>query len=326
MAQTEEKDLAADFAKLMSGAAAEAQSTPERDPSAPYGYKEDGTPKKAAGRPRGPRKPPPSAEELRALRVGSVGDAEASGDDDPAGRAPPAPTEDRAPEAPKRKSFISRRDKRAQKAQAPLPPWKEGGIARGMNKLYRRAGKFIRPFDPELGAAFIEVTKKEDEEDVTVGEAWEELARVNPRVRRALVRMLEGGAYGQLFMAHLPIAIALISKDSVRRHIPFMRIIESMAEPDEETAPGEGGLPGGMTMDDFGQAMAVAREQMARMGMPVTDDMAAQVAAQFSSGAAESAAAPTNGSPPRRSQPRRSTRSSRHGLRTARPDQGSTPG
>ena len=44
-----------------------------------------------------------------------------------------------------------------------------------------------------------------------------------------------------------PIAMAVLMKPAVLKRIPFAAFIESMAEPDEDTPAGEGGLPGGMT-------------------------------------------------------------------------------
>jgi len=138
-----------------------------------------------------------------------------------------------------------------------------GVLAKGVNKLYRRCGKLIRGWDADLGAAFIASarnTAEEDEPDDSVGAAWEELARANPRIRAVLLRLLAGGAWGALLEAHLPIFAAIIIKDSVRRRIPFGNLLASMAEPDEDSPDGGGGLPFGISADDLG-AMA---QQFAR--------------------------------------------------------------
>jgi hypothetical protein len=182
-----------------------------------------------------------------------------------------------------------------------------GVIAAGVNKLYRRAGKILRAMDPDLGNAVIACTRKDSDEpdELTVGEAWENLARTNPRIRAFILKAISGGAWGDLLMAHAPIGVALIMKPAVQRMIPFRRLMESMAEPDEDTPEGEGGLPGGMTMDDFEQMRQTAAEQARRMagkmGIQVSDDQLAEAAAQA-------------GVPPAfRAQPRRRTRAARRG-------------
>ena len=166
---------------------------------------------------------------------------------------------------------------------------KGGVIAAGVNKLYRRAGKFLRVFDAELGEAFIACTRREDDADdeLTVGEAWENLCKTNPRVRRAVMKAIAGGAAGDLIMAHAPIGIALLMKPMVQKLIPFDRLIGSMGEPDEDTPEGEGDLPGGMTESDFDQMRGLAEQQAARMaarmGMNVSPEDLAAASAQAAS-------------------------------------------
>jgi hypothetical protein len=185
----------------------------------------------------------------------------------------PTRREDRAPQPPKARVV---RGKKATAEAVDVPPFRAGPIAKGMNKLYVKTGKIVRVFDPEVGAAMIEATRKESEDDVTVGEAWEEVARVNPRVRKFLLKLISGGAWGQLAMAHMPILLALLMKPAVMKHVPFNQVIASLAEPEDDTPAGEGALPGGMTADDASQVMAMMKAQAAQMGMDVSDeDMAA---------------------------------------------------
>ena len=160
-----------------------------------------------------------------------------------------------------------------------------GIIAAGVDKLYRRAGKLLRALDHDIGQALIECTRADllDEGELTVGQAWEQLAKTNPRIRAFLMRVIAGGAWGDLIMAHAPVGIALVMKPAVQRLIPWGRIVESMAEPDEDTPEGEGGLPGGMTAADFEELKATASEQArrvaARMGVAVSDEQLAEAAA-----------------------------------------------
>lgn len=198
---------------------------------------------------------------------------------------------------------------------APAMP-RGGVIAAGVNKLYRRGGKIIRVADPDIGNAVIACTRKsadpDDADELTVGEAWEQLAKANPRIRRFLLKAVAGGAWSDLIMAHAPIGIAIAMKPAVQRLLPFERFVESMAEPDEDTPEGEGGLPGGMTADDFAQMREVAQAQAARMaqrmGVRVSPEQMAEAAAEASrrfEGEVPAAFA--------RAQPRRRSRAARAG-------------
>src|SRR5579864_1344085 len=233
------------------------------DGEAPFGWTRDRKtgklrPKTRPGRP----KVPPGPEELAA--------------------APPVEREpDRPPAAPRRPA--------ARHAADPAAPMPRGGvIAAGVDKLYRRAGKLLRALDYDIGQALIECTRAEnlDEGELTVGQAWEQVAKTNPRIRAFLMRAIAGGAWGDLIMAHAPLGIALVMKPAVQRLIPWGRIVESMAEPDEDTPDGEGGLPGGMTAADFeelkGTAAEQARRVAARMGIQVSDEELAEAAAGVS--------------------------------------------
>lgn len=283
---TVEADPVGGFGDLMNKAA---EVAGERLAEAPYGYTTDadGTtrPKLAAGRP----KKPPSVEELKAATT--VNEA--------------VPGADRAPEVVKRTR--SRGRKAEPKPEKPVPQFREGVIAKGVNKLYRKAGKVIRAMDQEIGQAVIDATKKEDDEDVTVGEAWEELARTNPRIRRWLMGLIAGGAWAQLFWVHAPILLAVLMKPVILKHIPFSGVIESLAEPDEDTPEGEGGLPGGMTADDARAMAALAQAQATKMGMSIPPEVAEKMA--------QMAGSMMGAGPPGtvRSQPRRTTRAQRNG-------------
>jgi hypothetical protein len=140
-----------------------------------------------------------------------------------------------------------------------------GTIARGMNKLYARAGKICKVMDPEIGEAILSVTKKESADDVTVGEAWEELAKTNPRVRAFLLKALQGGAWGQLVMCHVPILMAIIMKDAIRKHIPFMKLITALMEEDSEGEPSEVTKATGLKKEDVDEAMKVAMSMLPQM-------------------------------------------------------------
>lgn len=272
---------------------------------APYGYTTDHAtgqvrPKLRPGRPR----KPPGADELAA-----------------------APPVERAEDKPPSPPPPGRAPKPTPPPAEELPMPKGGVIAKGVNKLYRGAGKALRALDYDTGQAVIECTRAEDAEDVTVGEAWEELCRTNPRIRAFVLKCIAGGAYGQLAMAHLPIGMAIVMKPWFQKNF-LGRLVESMAEADEDTPEGEGGLPGGMTAADAEQMRNLAEQQMrkAARGMGVklsaADLRAARAAADNLSGNGRLTPPydqhdlppdEASGVPPafRRAQPKRTTRAQR---------------
>lgn len=93
--------------------------------------------------------------------------------------------------------------------------------------LYMGVGATVRIFKPKAG----EVIATQAESCV---EAWEALAKQNDSVRRALLALLEGGAWSLVISAHLPIILSMVPE----------RVMESMpllfGEPeqtDEEDYP-----------------------------------------------------------------------------------------
>ena len=253
--ETAESDPVAGFAALMAGA----RPVPEdggSDP-APYGYTVDERtgverPKKAPGRPR----KSPSLEDLKArLGAGNPGPGGEPADGMPADR-PPAALKGR------------RRRGLGQAAAEPKPaapiPQKyraEGSIAKGINQLYRKGGKVLKGLGAaDVGQAFIEITRAEDPEDVTVGDAWEALARSNPRIRAFWLRALSGGAWSQVFAAHLPVFAALLMIDGIRKRIPFTGLMGAFLAPEDEDgeAPADGTPFEGLRPEDMAQMQAMA--------------------------------------------------------------------
>lgn len=229
---------------------------------APYGWMTDPVtgarrPKKRPGRRSKAAKPPtgnsPPLEELQAL--GSLSET----------------SEDTAPGTPpkgKRRPVM--------KAEQ-LPPFRAGVIAKGMNGLYRRAGRLVRIWDYDIGTAIIATTRADDEDDVTVGDAWENVAKTNPRIRAFLMKLMAGGAWTGLFTAHLPILMAIAMKDGIRQRIPFMQLAETLLTDDAEGEGTDGeavpsGLAqmmGGINPDDMAQMMAMAQGFMGQVAQNI---------------------------------------------------------
>jgi hypothetical protein len=242
---------------------------PAANEEAPYGYTKDPKtgvmrPRKRAGRSgvvagrapaaAQPAGASPSLEQLKAAA---------------AEEGPQEAPEDRVPGTERRRGRQRGRKKKSD-AETPAPPFRAGPIASGMNRIYARIGKVVKAMDREIGIAIISITKKENADDVTVGEAWEEVARTNPRIRVILLRLIEGGAWSQLFLAHLPIAVAIVMKDGIRQRIPFGRFLGAMIDDDDDEEAGEDspgdllGMLGQLTAGDLGQVAAVFNGAMAQ--------------------------------------------------------------
>jgi hypothetical protein len=269
----EEPSAASAFAALMNDAAQAAGPAEGDEPK--YGWTTDPEtgerrPKKAAGRPR----KSPSLDELKAAKAEQDPSAEGT------------PQGDRPPDAAAGKGKAKGSGKGDPK---PVPQFREGVIAKGVNKLYRRAGRIVRAWDPVVGESLIEITRKEDDDDTTVGEAWENIARHNVRVRRVLLALIRGGDWGALVWAHSPVIMAVLMKESVQKHLPLHKLIQAFFSADEDEGPpppdlagaagdpippqdtgspgnGAGPLPGGLTKDDLMQLGDVADRLMAGMG------------------------------------------------------------
>lgn len=136
-----------------------------------------------------------------------------------------------------------------------VPRWKAGVIAKGMTKLYRRTGKIVKAMDRDIGIAIIECAED-------CGEAWDDIARQNPRIRAFLLKMITGGSWMALVWAHAPIVMAVVMKDGIRKHIPFMRFINTLFEPDEDGTSELSDALGGLNAADAQQMMQAAQAMM----------------------------------------------------------------
>jgi hypothetical protein len=227
-------------------------------PDAPYGYLIDPItgerrPKKRPGRRRVDPDPAPASPESS---------VDAQEPDPTVDRTPIDRSEDRAPSSRKSRSRGGRPRSdppAAAVAREEVAPFRAGPIAKGMNKLYRRVGKLVSMADPMIGQAFIEITRKDDDDDVTVGEAWEELARVNPRIRAALNKLLTGSGWGQLLMCHLPILLAVALRTGLLERLNLGALSSLIVDDD---TPDEFNPFAGLTEEDMAEAAALAARMM----------------------------------------------------------------
>ena len=159
---------------------------------------------------------------------------------------------------------------------------KSGQIAAGMNRLYRTAGRVLQALNApdtrgrRAGVALAEITRKQDPDDVTVGEAWEKLAAGNPRVRAFLLRLVSGGAAGELVWCHVPVVIALMVGPDGDVAGPVGTVLGAMMAPDGDAgpSPAEQGQSFGEFVQNLSpedmQGLAAMAQRMA--GGPVRGD------------------------------------------------------
>jgi hypothetical protein len=103
------------------------------------------------------------------------------------------------------------------KAPGPLPPWREGAIAKWCTDIYLLAGNAISTFDPICGAAVLEIA-------VPVGLTYEKMAKQNNSWRRFFGWAMQSSTMAELFMAHAPLGVAALT-----HHGPFKKATEDMA-------------------------------------------------------------------------------------------------
>jgi hypothetical protein len=84
-------------------------------------------------------------------------------------------------------------------------------IAKELANMYTMVGTTVYMVNPRIGVTII--NKADD-----CASALDDLARTNPRVRRALERMLTTSAYSAVITAHLPIVVAVATE-----YVPFIR-------------------------------------------------------------------------------------------------------
>ena len=117
--------------------------------------------------------------------------------------------------------FTGKPKEKKVKARKPTPPMPRNGIAGALTNVYTGLGMTVAMADRHCGMAIVE--SAED-----CGKAWEDLAKRNPKVRRALLMFLETSDVTKVIIAHAPIMAAVFA-----HHAPLgdkqMSLIEQFA-------------------------------------------------------------------------------------------------
>lgn len=104
------------------------------------------------------------------------------------------------------------------KKRPALPPWKDGVISHWATNLYQTAGQMVVPFEPNYGAILQGISEP-------AGQAWENLARDSPGLRRVFHSLMTTTKMSELIMAHMPLIILVLHK-----HGPVQEQMSRFAE------------------------------------------------------------------------------------------------
>lgn len=87
-------------------------------------------------------------------------------------------------------------------------------------QFYVGVGMTAKMFNSRAADAIVEQAE-------SCANAWMELAKKNDAVRKALLAMMEGGAWGGVIFAHLPIVMAFLPEGAMARILPFPTVSEN---------------------------------------------------------------------------------------------------
>ena len=115
---------------------------------------------------------------------------------------------------------LSDDDPTADREIPPLPPGpkkRAGSLQKQLEGMYASIGSMTYMFNPVIGATIVQNASQ-------CAESMDELARTNPKVRKALTNMLATGAWSGVVVAHMPILMAVAHE--------FIPQFKQMTEPE----------------------------------------------------------------------------------------------
>jgi hypothetical protein len=98
-----------------------------------------------------------------------------------------------------------------EKTRKPPIPMPRGGLVKPLEQFYVGIGFMLMPVDPHCARIVIDNATK-------CAESLDELAKINPAVRRFLLGLVSSSAIGAVIMAHLPIVMAVMM-----HHVPALK-------------------------------------------------------------------------------------------------------
>lgn len=138
-------------------------------------------------------------------------------------------------------------------SQADVPPIDDGQVKEepkrftlgenkrrgsGVRKLTKKDLEQLKSYYGTMGFVLMPFNRKAAETCVESSQrcvdAWAELAESNDGVRRVILSMIEGGAWGRVIMAHIPLAWAFVP-EHVQERLPSLMGIHNAG--DEEPSP-----------------------------------------------------------------------------------------
>jgi hypothetical protein len=128
--------------------------------------------------------------------------------------------------------FFGKPKEKKVKVRKPTPPMPRKGIAGSLTNMYTGLGMTVAMVDKHCGMAIVE--SAED-----CAQSWEDLAKTNPKVRRALLMLLETSDVTKIVIAHAPIMAAVMA-----HHMPLvreqqLRVVEMFANQGSSEDEGE---------------------------------------------------------------------------------------
>lgn len=111
----------------------------------------------------------------------------------------------------------------------PEPEMPEPGVlAEGIGGFYTFTGMMLLPLRPATGQALVANSEE-------IGKAWEQAARENPAIRKALLSLMKTTTVGVLVAAHLPVVMIALGESK--------ELKAKRAEDSDTLLPGTFGSP-----------------------------------------------------------------------------------
>jgi hypothetical protein len=130
----------------------------------------------------------------------------------------------------------------------PTDSYRAGKFKEPIEQMYGVFGLGLAPFLPRTGMAVLENAEQ-------LATTWDQAARTNPAIKRILDKMISGGGWGAILMAHAPIGMIAVQESGIISKIPFLSRLFPKPQDDEPETP---------ETDDFGNPIPFNRREPVR--------------------------------------------------------------